>query len=123
MPDYLRNKVLRLAVERCFEIVGEALRRLDEQDHETAARVTDFRRIIEFLYDKNRLNVAISRAKCLAVVVASPGLMHVNCGTPGEMELVNTVCWVGSGAPDVSRLVKKKTIRGHSGGVPERPRT
>jgi superfamily I DNA and/or RNA helicase len=52
-------------------------------------------RNIEFLYDKNRLNVAISRAKCLAVVVASPRLLQVKCGTVEEMELVNTLCWVG----------------------------
>ena len=52
-------------------------------------------RNIEFLYDKNRLNVAISRAKCLALVVASPALMHVKCETPEQMELVNTVYWVG----------------------------
>jgi uncharacterized protein with HEPN domain len=40
--------VLRLAVERCFEIMGEALRRLDERDHDTAAKITDFKRIIGF---------------------------------------------------------------------------
>jgi uncharacterized protein len=53
-------------------------------------------RNIEFLYDKNRLNVAISRAKCLAVVVASPALMHIKCKTPEQMALVNTLCWVRS---------------------------
>jgi uncharacterized protein len=53
-------------------------------------------RNIEFLYDKNRLNVAISRAKCLAVVVASPALLHIKCGTPKQIELVNTLCWVRS---------------------------
>jgi len=51
-------------------------------------------RNIEFLYDKHRLNVAISRAKCLAIVIASPELLHVKCGTPAQMELVNTLCWV-----------------------------
>ena len=51
-------------------------------------------RNIEFLYDKNRLNVAISRAKCLTMIVASPALLHVKCGTPKQMELVNTLCWV-----------------------------
>jgi uncharacterized protein len=51
-------------------------------------------RNIEFLYDKNRLNVAISRARSLAVVVASPALLHIKCGTPEQMELVNTLCWV-----------------------------
>ena len=43
---YLGNKLLRLAVERCFEIIGEALHRLDERDHQTASRITDFKRII-----------------------------------------------------------------------------
>ena len=37
---------------------------------------------MEFLYSLNRLNVATSRAKCLAVVVASPGLLAVRCRTP-----------------------------------------
>ncbi len=52
-------------------------------------------RNIEFLYDKNRLNVAISRAKCLALVVAIPALMHVTYNTREQMELVNAICWVG----------------------------
>ena len=46
--DYQADKVLRLAVERCFEIIGEAMRRLDESDPETAAKVSDFQRIIAF---------------------------------------------------------------------------
>ncbi len=48
LADCLGDKLLRLAVERCFEIAGEALRRLDDVDHETAARITDFKRIISF---------------------------------------------------------------------------
>lgn len=51
-------------------------------------------RDIEFLYSKNRLNVAISRAQCLALVVCSPNLMSVKCKTPEQMALVNTLCWV-----------------------------
>ena len=51
-------------------------------------------RDLEFLYSKNRLNVAISRARCLAVVVASPKLLDVECVTPEQMALVNTLCWV-----------------------------
>ena len=44
---------------------------------------------MEFLYSLNRLNVATSRAKCLAVVVASPGLLAVRCRTPRQMHLAN----------------------------------
>lgn len=51
-------------------------------------------RFIEFLYSKNRLNVAISRAKCLALFIANPALMAIRCSTPEEMALVNTLCWV-----------------------------
>jgi superfamily I DNA and/or RNA helicase len=51
-------------------------------------------RDIEFLYSKNRLNVAVSRARCLSVVVASPLLLEVDCKTPEQMALVNTLCWI-----------------------------
>lgn len=51
-------------------------------------------RFIEFLYSKNRLNVAISRAKCLAIFIANPSLMQIHCSTPEEIALVNTLCWV-----------------------------
>jgi uncharacterized protein with HEPN domain len=48
LDDYVGNKLLRLAVERCFEIMGEALHQLDQRDHQTASRITDFKRIIGF---------------------------------------------------------------------------
>jgi predicted RecB family nuclease len=51
-------------------------------------------RNIEFLYNKNRLNVAASRAKCLAVVVGSPQLLRIRCSSAEQMELVNTLCWL-----------------------------
>ena len=51
-------------------------------------------RHIEFLYSKNRLNVAVSRAKCLAIFIANPALMAIRCSTPEEMALVNTLCWI-----------------------------
>ena len=51
-------------------------------------------RNIDFLFSKNRLNVAISRAKCLAVLIASPELFTVHCRTPEEIALVNTLCWL-----------------------------
>lgn len=56
----------------------------------------DLPRDIGFLFSKNRLNVAISRAQCLAVVVASPQLLTVNCATVEQMALVNLMCWVAA---------------------------
>ena len=51
-------------------------------------------RDIEFLYSKNRLNVAISRARCWSGVIASPRLLDVRVENPVQMGLVNTLCWV-----------------------------
>jgi uncharacterized protein len=45
-----------------------------------------------FLYSRNRLNVALSRGRCLAVVVASPGLLEARCATVEEVGLVNLLC-------------------------------
>lgn len=49
---------------------------------------------IEFLFSKNRLNVAISRAKTLAVVVGNPALARTRCSTLEQMQLVNVFCRV-----------------------------
>lgn len=46
-------------------------------------------RSLDFLFSKNRLNVAISRAKCLALLVASPGLKEIECKTVEEMALMS----------------------------------
>ncbi len=54
----------------------------------------DLPRNIEFLYSKNRLNVAISRAQCLAIVVLNPQLLEILCNTVEQMKLVNTFCWL-----------------------------
>ncbi len=62
----------------------------------TTSGEADLPRNIEFLFSKNRLNVAVSRAKCLAVVIANPALMAIRCRTPEQMALVNTLCWLAS---------------------------
>lgn len=49
-------------------------------------------RDVEFLFSRNRLNVAISRARCLAILVASPRLLDVDCKTSEQMRLVNGLC-------------------------------
>ena len=41
---------------------------------------------------RNRLNVAISRAQCVAVLVCSPRLLEARCRSIEEMELVNALC-------------------------------
>jgi uncharacterized protein len=47
---------------------------------------------LEFLFSRNRLNVAVSRAKALAVLVCSPRLLETRCRTVDQMRLVNALC-------------------------------
>ncbi len=46
--NYQADPMLRAAVERQFEIIGEALRRLAKGDPEVAARIREHQRIIAF---------------------------------------------------------------------------
>jgi uncharacterized protein len=52
----------------------------------------DLPRNLEFLFSRNRLNVAISRAQSLAVLVASPKLLEIRCRTIEQMRMVNALC-------------------------------
>jgi len=52
----------------------------------------DAPRGMEFLYSLHRLNVATSRARCVAAIVASPALLTPDCRTPEQMRLANPFC-------------------------------
>ncbi len=66
----------------------------------TTSSEAELPRFMEFLFSRNRLNVAVSRAKSLAVLVANPALMTIKCSTPEQMGLVNTLCWIASVGTD-----------------------
>jgi uncharacterized protein len=46
---------------------------------------------MDFLYSGHRLNVATSRARCVALVVASPRLLQVRARTADQMRLANAL--------------------------------
>ena len=48
LEDYRGDRRLRNAVERNFEIIGEAIKRLAQIDPQTADRIGDYRQIIAF---------------------------------------------------------------------------
>ena len=50
--EYSADRFFRRAVEREFEIIGEALNRIDRLDPPTAARISELRRIVDF---RNRI--------------------------------------------------------------------
>jgi uncharacterized protein with HEPN domain len=48
LDDYLADVMLRSAVERQFEIIGEAMTQLSKLDAAIAGRISEYRRIIAF---------------------------------------------------------------------------
>jgi len=66
----------------------------------TSTSAEDAPRGVSFLYDLHRLNVAVSRAKALAVVVLSEELLGAPVRTPEQLRQVNALC----------RLVEMATV-------------
>ena len=52
----------------------------------------DLPRGVGFTFSRNRLNVAISRAQCLAYLVCSPALLEARARDVEEMRLISTLC-------------------------------
>ena len=65
----------------------------------TASSIEDVPRGMGFLFSLNRINVAVSRARALALVFASPRLLDARCATVEEVRLVNTLCALPVAAP------------------------
>jgi uncharacterized protein len=59
-------------------------------------------RNVEFLYSRNRLNVAVSRARCLAVLVCNPKLLQLEPRSIEQMRLLNALCRLVELAPPPS---------------------
>jgi uncharacterized protein len=47
---------------------------------------------VEFLYDLHRFNVAISRARAMSIIVASPALLDAQVHSPEQLRAVNALC-------------------------------
>jgi superfamily I DNA and/or RNA helicase len=52
----------------------------------------DVPRGLDFLMSRNRPNVAVSRAQCLAYVACSPRPLEVDCRTVEHLKLANALC-------------------------------
>ena len=57
-----------------------------------SSSAADAPRGVDFLYDLHRLNVAVSRAKALTCIVASPELLDAEVHTPEQLRAVNALC-------------------------------
>jgi hypothetical protein len=58
----------------------------------TSSSAHDMPRGTEFLFSRNRLNVAISRAQCLAYLVCTEQLLGSRAHTVEEMRMIATLC-------------------------------
>jgi len=58
----------------------------------TSSSPEDAPRGMEFLYNRNRFNVATSRARALCVLVGNPALFEPVCKTPRQMRMANGFC-------------------------------
>lgn len=52
----------------------------------------DAPRGMEFLYSPNRLNVAVSRARSVCILVGNPKLFQPDCKNPSQMKMANAFC-------------------------------
>lgn len=66
----------------------------------TASSIEETPRGMDFLFSLNRINVAVSRAKGLALVFGSPRLRDAKCDTVEQMRLVNTLCALAELTPN-----------------------
>jgi uncharacterized protein len=74
-------------------------------------------RAMDFLFSLNRLNVAVSRARSLAVLVCNPGLLRIRCRTPEQMRLVNAFCRFIELAPSPAGSADAVLARARGEGV------
>lgn len=58
----------------------------------TASSAEETPRGLEFLLSPNRINVAVSRAKALALIFGSPRLREAPCDSLEQMRMVNAIC-------------------------------
>lgn len=59
----------------------------------TSSSPEDLPRHTDFFYSKNRLNVAVSRARILSMLVMNRRLIDLNAKSVDELKLLNTLAW------------------------------
>ena len=57
-----------------------------------ASNANESARGMDFLFDKSRINVAVSRAQCMTVVVYSPALLETSARNIEQLGMVNLFC-------------------------------
>ena len=58
----------------------------------TTSDVESLPRHKDFFFSRNRLNVAISRAQCVAIIIFNEKLLLASTNSIQEMKLINNFC-------------------------------
>ncbi|NED98553.1 TM0106 family RecB-like putative nuclease [Phytoactinopolyspora halotolerans] len=69
----------------------------------TTSSAEEAPRGIDFVANRNRLNVAVSRARSLAILVGSPALLTAPAAGVGQLQGINTLCRLVEHAPSSMR--------------------
>lgn len=77
----------------------------------TTSTQEELPRNIEFLFSRNRLNVALSRARCTSLLIASPKLVGVVSRTADETSLVNTLAWAHEYVGSINGVIRSARSR------------
>ncbi len=80
-----------------------------------SSSVDEAPRGIDFLYDLHRLNVAVSRAKALTAIVASPDLLDAEVHSPEQLRAVNALCHYVEKATQDTVTSWSASLSGNSG--------
>ncbi len=56
----------------------------------TSSDAESLPRNVDFFFSRNRLNVAVSRSQCLAIIIMNKKLLEINCKKVEHIRLVNT---------------------------------
>ncbi|GAA4717298.1 TM0106 family RecB-like putative nuclease [Pedococcus ginsenosidimutans] len=68
----------------------------------TSSSAADAPRGVGFLYDLHRLNVAVSRARSMSIILGNPALLDAPVNTPEQLRSVNALCRYVDDATTVS---------------------
>ena len=87
LADYERDRLLRSAIERNFEIIGEALNRIDKTDSATAKRIPEHPEIIGFRNVLIHGYDSVDHSRVWQIIQADvPGLREQVAGILREVE-------------------------------------
>jgi uncharacterized protein len=93
-----RRLITKLLRDRCIDVRVGTVDKFQGQEafvvfySMATSSGNEIPRDLGFVFEQNRFNVAISRARALSALASSPDLLRVRCTTAENMAAVNLLC-------------------------------